>query len=184
MPRRRVLLLLAVLKTSPAFIMPNEEPNIELYENLGPVVHFPARRSGDPEDPYAMEAAPVQTIPVVDLAAVDSISEVLPVAPEAVKQKKKKKKNTNRIGKKNTENKNKEKIKRNGTMKDEEARLTMLDSGEVKVNVEPEGFFGKRVLKDKNQSVVHRQKKVAADRVKRQLAGKQLGKAHQHSAIL
>jgi hypothetical protein len=80
---------------------------------------------------------------VYSCAGDDSISEVLPVAPEAVSSSKKKRKKSAK--------KDKEKSKRNLTHVKEEGGK----NGKREEKGHQLGFFGKRILKDRNQSVVH-----------------------------
>jgi hypothetical protein len=81
---------------------------------------------------------------VYSCAGDDSISEVLPVAPEAVSSSKKKRKKSAK--------KDKEKSKRNLSHVKEEGGKNGKKEEEKGHHL---GFFGKRILKDRNQSVVH-----------------------------
>ena len=125
------------------------------------------------------------------LCLEDSISEVLPVAPEAVRKtanKAKKKKNA----KKDTEHKKAKKdteenmkkdpgnkiIKKNSDKNKRNAKETgneMNSKGVIKPskeNLEQLTFFGKKSLKDKNQSVVHKKANRAAKQQNQQKVNK------------
>jgi len=90
---------------------------------------------------------------------------VLPVAPEAVSSSKKKRKKGSI--------KEKEKSKRSIV------REEVGKQGRREEKGNELGFFGQRILKDKNQSVVHQKSKM----VEKQLKVKQMKKVKQSSAL-
>jgi len=112
-----VCMLILNLPACAAFVLPDQEVKLELYDDWSPIVKFPARHQGRVENEVFVEPPKVKiSIPVVDYIGKEeeSISDVLPVSPEKHKKKKKKKKKQGKKKKQSKTASKTKKTKKNG----------------------------------------------------------------------